>query len=387
MPRDLGRTVVLVDSKPRGISVDRELAQKPNSMRRGAWRRRVPYLCGLIAACLLAALAWSELHPAALEEAKEAYRRNDLEAALRFSQSYITRRPFSRHANLLVARCLSRLGRPKDAEPYYQKASPLDLSDRHIQAYALVLNNMRKPAILAYHEILRLWPDDVLALSRLAAVQISESSWLDALETAGRLIRNPAGAVIGHTLAGVVHHKTGESEEAVVDFGLVLKLDPELKQMPLKPRSMFWADVGHSLLSIGRAQEAQRHLQRGLDESDDPKVADLLGQAYYLQGAFDNAEQCWRLALQWDPGRFGTWWRLGKLELQRGRAAEAIEPLLRSAALEPEAVGPLYSLSLAYRSLGRSEESERFMKQADGLRGRIVERTRRDVADPFLGTE
>jgi hypothetical protein len=44
----------------------------------------------------------------------------------------------------------------------------------------------------------------------------------------------------------------------------------------------------------------------------------LLGQSYYLEGASDDAERCWRLAIFWDPERFGAWSRLGKLELQRG---------------------------------------------------------------------
>ena len=91
----------------------------------------------------------------------------------------------------------------------------------------------------------------------MAAVLISESRWDDALQTAERLIKIPAGAVIGHTLAGVVHHNTSDSELAVFEFDRVLELDPELKQMPLKPRSMFWTDFGHNLLigrSLGRRQ-------------------------------------------------------------------------------------------------------------------------------------
>ncbi len=177
--------------------------------------------------------------------------------------------------------------------------------------------------------------------------------WADVLETADRLIKIPTGAVIGHTLAGVVHHNTGDSELAVFAFDRVIALDPELKQMPLKPRSMFWAEYGHNLLVVGRWQDARRDLHRALEEDDDAKVADLLGQSYYLEGAFDEAEHCWRLALQWAPQRFGTWWRIGKLELQRGHVATAIEPLDRAVTLEPRAVGPLYSLAQAYRRLGR----------------------------------
>jgi tetratricopeptide (TPR) repeat protein len=323
---------------------------------------------GLIATGLLAALAWSEFHPAALAEAEAAYRRNKLETALHLAEGHLARRPFSRSAALLAARCLSRLGRPDQAEPYYQKAAPLDYQDEHIRAFALVLENRREPAIRAYQAILARWPADVLALSRMAAVLISESRWADVLEAAQRLIQIPDGAVIGYTLAGVVHHNTRDAELAVFAFDRVLALDPKLQRMPLKPRAQFWTDYGHNLLQVGRWAEARRHLHRALEEGDDAKVADLLGQSYYLEGALDDAEQCWRLALQWDPNRSGTWWRLGKLELQRGRPAAAIEPLRRATALEPRAVGPLYSLGLAYRGLGRREESDRVLEQARRLR-------------------
>ena len=53
----------------------------------------------------------------------------------------------------MAGRCLSRLSRPDEAETYYKTPpGPLDLEDRHIRAYALVVNNRREPAIQAYRE-------------------------------------------------------------------------------------------------------------------------------------------------------------------------------------------------------------------------------------------
>ena len=338
----------------------------------GRRRRWVAIAAGLIAAGTLVAFAWSEYYPSALAEADAAYRRNDLETTLRIATGHLASRPFSRYAALLAARCLSRLGQPDQAEPYYQKAGSLAVEDRHIRAYALVVNNRREPAIQAYREILASRPDDVLALSRMAAVLISESRWPDTLDAAKLLIKNPAGTVIGHTLAGVVYHSCFDSELAVFEFDRVLALDPELKRMPLKPLSMFWIDYGHNLLSVGRWEDARRHLNRALGEGDDAKVVDLLGQSYYLEGAFDDAERCWRQAILLKPDRVGTWWRIGKLELQRGRPMEAIEPLRRAIALEPKAIGPRYTLSLAYRRLGRREEADRLRAQFKRLGGRAT---------------
>jgi tetratricopeptide (TPR) repeat protein len=351
------------------------------------WRRRLAIVAGLVAAVLLVAFAWSEFNPKALAEADASYRRNDLEMTLRIARGHLARRPFSRHAALMAARCLSRLGRTDQAEPYYQQAGSLALEDQHIRAYALVVNNRREPAIMAYRGILASRPDDVLALSRMAAVLISESRWGDALEAANRLIKIPAGAVLGHTLAGVVHHNTSDSELAVFEFDRVLELDPELKRMPLKPRSMFWLEYGQNLLSVGRWGDARRHLDRALGEGDDDKVADLLGQSYYLEGAFDEAERCWRLAILWNPDRFGTWWRIGKLELEQGRPVEAIEPLRRAIALQPKASGPLYSLSLVYRRLGQMDASDRLGEQVKHLRRKATISPRGEVEEGTPGDE
>ena len=140
--------------------------------------------------------------------------------------------------------------------------------------------------------------------------------------------------------------------------------------MPLKPRSMFWIDYGYNLLLVGRWADAREYLRHRLEDGEDAKLADLLGQSYYLEGALDEAERYWRRALDRDADRSGTWWRIGKLELQRGRPAEALGPLRRAASIQPDAVGPMYSLGLAFRLLGRADESRHYLRLADRLRGK-----------------
>jgi tetratricopeptide (TPR) repeat protein len=131
------------------------------------------------------------------------------------------------------------------------------------------------------------------------------------------------------------------------------------------------------LLQVGRWGEVRRHLHRALGNG--AKVADLISRSYYLEGAFDDAERCWRQAILWEPDRFCTWWRVGKLELQRGRPGDAIEPLRRAIALQPTAIGPHYTLSLTYRGLGRTEEADRIATQVNRLRGTATTPPQRDV--------
>jgi tetratricopeptide (TPR) repeat protein len=119
-----------------------------SARRRRRWRKGPVIASGVIVASLLSAIIWCEYYPAALAQAEEAYRSNRLEVALQISLGHLKRRPTSRFASLLAARCLSRLGRPDQAEAWYAKAGALDLEDLHIRAYALVLSNACRIRIL-----------------------------------------------------------------------------------------------------------------------------------------------------------------------------------------------------------------------------------------------
>src|SRR5205807_6532585 len=93
-------------------------------------------------------------------------------------------------------------------------------------------------AIRAYQEIVARWPDDVLALRRLAAVQLAVRNRAESLALADRLIEIPGGEAVGFSLRGSVHHDEENRAEAVAAYERVLQLDPELRVMPL-PRRLF----------------------------------------------------------------------------------------------------------------------------------------------------
>ena len=153
-------------------------------------------------------------------------RRGELPAPAR---DHLARRPWSRAAALLAARCLSQLDYPDEAEPYYHRAGRLSLDDLQVRAYGMVRSNQHERAIRAYQEIVARWPDNVLALRRLAAVELAVQNRTESLALADRLIAIPGGEVVGFTLRGSVHHDDGNRAEAVAAYERVLQLDPELR--------------------------------------------------------------------------------------------------------------------------------------------------------------
>jgi tetratricopeptide (TPR) repeat protein len=324
-----------------------------------------------VVAGLVALTAWRASRPEAVAEAEAAYARSDLVSALRRACDRLDRWPSSPRAARVAALCLSRLDFAEAADPYYRLASPLSLDDLHHRAYGLVRGNHRQRAIQAYRKILSRWPDDVLALRRLAAVMISQGQRNAALKLAERLIRIPKGAVLGHTLAAVLNYDLGEPELAVAAFERVLALDPDLRTTPLNP-TQFWTEFGLDLIVLGRYAEARRYLSRALAREDNAMLMTLLGEAYSKDSRLDEAEPCWQKAVEWDPNLPRAWLNLGQLALTRGRPQKAIPLLERAARLAPQAYQPLYSLSLAYGRLDRNLEAKRYRQQSERIRSRAA---------------
>jgi tetratricopeptide (TPR) repeat protein len=296
---------------------------------------------GLAAALLVSLTVWNLTRSVALEEAQRAYARRDLAGCLRRARDHLARRPWSRAAALLAARCLSQLDYPDEAEPYYQRAGRLALDDRQIRAYGFVRSNQHAHAIRAYQEILARWPDNVLALRRLAAVELAVQNRTASLALADRLIAIPGGEAVGFTLRGTVHHDDGNRAEAVAAYERVLQRDPELRVMPL-PRRLFWSEFGDDLVALGRVADARRHLRRAVAQEPDAALMTMLGRAAQLEGDIDDAEACFRQALR----------------------------------LSPRNVQAAYSLSLALRQLGRLDEATRYQRLADELRRQSAQAAR-----------
>jgi tetratricopeptide (TPR) repeat protein len=322
---------------------------------------------GLAAALLAALTVWNVTRSDALGEAQSAYTRGDVVGCLRRAREHLARRPWSRAAALLAARCLSQLDYPDEAEPYYQRAGRLSLDDLQVRAYGIVRADQHARAIRAYQEIIARWPDNVLALRRLAAVELAVQNRAELLTLADRLIAIPGGEAVGFTLRGSVHHDAGNRAEAVAAYERVLQLDPELRAMPL-PRRLFWSELGDDLVALGRIADARRSLWRAVAQEPDAALMTMLGRAARLEGNLHDAQACFRQAAVWDPQDAGPHVHLGELAIERRQFEEASAELHQALRLRPRNVQTANDLSLALRHLGRVDEATRCQQLAEELR-------------------
>jgi tetratricopeptide (TPR) repeat protein len=309
---------------------------------------------------LSALTAWNVTSSGALENARLAYTRGDLNHCARQALDHLRRQPWSREAALLAARSFSRLDYADLAERYFQRAGSLTLSDLQLRAFGLARSPHPQQAIPAYDDILVKWPDNVTALRRLAAVLLAENRTADSLKLADRLAQTSTGAVIGATIRGVVYHNDDNPQAAVSAFEQVLKLDPELREMPL-PRRLFWTHFASDLIAAGRLEEAGKHLSTAVAATDDFDLMNQLGRVYFLQGAFDDAERCYRQATEWAPNEYGPLLSLARLAQQQRKFPEALEYLTKARLLAPLHYDVLYSLASVYRQLGRAAEAEQIL--------------------------
>jgi tetratricopeptide (TPR) repeat protein len=304
-----------------------------------------------------------------LARASAAYSAGDYRGALRVAQDVLKRRPHDRRAALLAARCLSRLGRPRQAADQFELAGQLvtEAADLHDRAFAMALSDQPERAAEFYDEILAQWPDDELALKRLAAVRMSRKEWTAVQTLASRLVALPRGEVAGATLAAIAHHELKQYAQAITAAERVLEIDPELKDMPL-PSGLFWNNLALDLMAVGRSPDARAHLARVIQGPRDANLMELLGLTYFQDGHMDQAEACWRKAVEWNPSNADALLGLGRLALNRNQPETAVKWLSLAADASPDALEPVYNLSRAYRLLGKPDEARRLEQRAATMR-------------------
>ncbi len=338
----------------------------------GTPRRQRRYRIGRLLAtagcvALVASAAWFATRFDPLGRASAAYGRRQYPAALKAARDHLGRFPGDRSASLMAARCLTRLGRPGEAEAHYHRAGPLEIDDMQDRAYGLVQSGDPEGAAAVYEQLLARRPDDVTALKRLAAVRMGRKEWRATLELVDRLIAIPSEEVAGLTLAAIAHHESKHYQQAVEAGRRILALDPTLKRMPL-PRALFWNNLALDLMAMGRAEEARAYLEEALAGSEDAALMELLGLTYSHLGMTDEAERCWRQAESWDPDNADVCLDLGRLAMSHRSWDEAIGFFKRAAGRSTDAVEPLYNLSQAYRMRGDRDEAERYRRLADHRR-------------------
>ena len=166
-------------------------------------------------------------------------------------------------------------------------------------------------------------------------------------------------ALVSYLRLGSTYAQQGKPEQAVESFRRALEAGlPGPGQQPVSTAMLgsVHYELGQALLRLGRAQEARDALAQAVNvlraapptEREGAKTLNMLGQALFQLGRYDEAVLPLRKLLQAEPGSLPALDALSAAFLELGRYGEAIGCLRQEAALnEPKLAGRLVLLLAA----------------------------------------
>lgn len=212
------------------------------------------------------------------------------------------------------------------------------------------------------------FPDDPTILRFLATLEFARHQHNEAIAAAEELAKTTEGRATGLALLRDIYHELEKHEQAARAGEDLLKVDPDLTCLHYDHMT-FWTEMGNDLLQAGRPDAARDLLGKVVERTPNAELIDLLATAYFNLQEIDEAESLWRRSAAIDPRRINPLYRLGRIEMGRGRHAEAAELLEKAVALDPTKLEPAYNLVRAYRALGKTAEADRL----DGVVEKIRE--------------
>ena len=114
-----------------------------------------------------------------------------------------------------------------------------------------------------------------------------------------------------------------------------------------------WAHLnyGAALSAREKYADAAPHFVRSYELKPGWHAADYAAIAFQRSGDLQQAEQWYRLALQWDPALADAWFGLGQLRLEQHRPTEAVALIEKALSITPNADGYYYALGLAFEQI------------------------------------
>ena len=171
----------------------------------------------------------------------------------------LTGDPGDYRAHALLAYCLLRLGRGKDALAEADAAvaaEPGAPYAHYIRALTLAETGKRAEAKTAAREAIRLDPSDADYFALLGGIHLDDKSWSDALKSAESALVLDAEHVQAANVRAAALVKLGRGAEAGATLDSTLAREPE--------SAVTHANMGWTLLERGDHKKAQEHFREAL---------------------------------------------------------------------------------------------------------------------------
>ncbi|WP_156487027.1 tetratricopeptide repeat protein, partial [Prochlorococcus sp. MIT 1303] len=143
--------------------------------------------------------------------------------------------------------------------------------------------------------------------------------------------------------------QSGSNQEAINLFKRAIQTDPNLIQA--------YVGAAASFLELGDLDQAASFAEKALAiNANAPRLNEILGIVFQNKSKLDQAIKCYQKELEVNSKASNSLLNLGRLLLQKGQEAAAIESLAKASALAPSEQCSLL-LAQAYQNLRQFDEA------------------------------
>lgn len=268
------------------------------------------------------------------------------EAASEFKQALAVN-PADPRVHFQYAVCLLSLGRNDEARQQFEKVRQLAGNSPYVTYYLgrldLLANDypsaIKRLASVAGHPP---FPDTAFYLGEAYVSSGHVDEGVKWLERAAKLLPNDYRV---HYRLARAFSSSGDRQEAAREYKLYTLYLNEHKSTETEVRACSEALRKQSL-------EAAHTVCQRMFDPNDPEKLTLLGQLYGDAGAFQDALDPLKRAVQLDPNSFEAWHNLGLTYFRLKQYQQARAPLDKAARLRPESYGSVVLLGATLYMLG-----------------------------------
>lgn len=284
------------------------------------------------------------------------------EAAANEFEQALALNPADPKAHFEFAVCLLSLGRNDEARGQFEQVRKLAGESRYVTYYLGRLDLLANDYPSAIKRLGSVaedppFPDTAfhLGVAYVSSGDVADGTkWL---ERAVKLL--PRDYRVHYRLARA-YSSSGHEKEAAREYELYSQLRDEHKNTEKDVRDCA------SALQSGPPADA-REVCHHIYDPNDPDKLTLLGQLFGDAGAFAEAVEPLKRAVELDPNSFQAWHNLGVTYFRLNQYKEARAPLERAVALRPEFYGSVVLLGATLYMLGDDEAALPVLERAHRL--------------------
>ncbi len=266
----------------------------------------------------------------------------------------------------LLGHCLSRQERPKEALQAFERAAEIDTRDP-VTLYNIgdAFISLEQPAraIMPLQQAVRLQHDYSLAHYDLSLAHLALKQYPEAEEAARAALREDPEMAVQSSNLGL-----GATENLAVAFLNQGKLEEaeDCCKRNLRLVAPTYSNLGLALSRMERYDEALKYFQLAADlVPTDEEYMNLLGDTYDELGRYDEAEACFRRAIELDPAYALGYYDLGVLlSRRRSQQPEAIEAFEQSLKLDPAMADSQYGIACCHALSHADEQALKSLEKA-----------------------